>query len=106
MRLHNIKLRVCVHNIKLCMILLFSEFPSKSKYFLSMEYILNYAAIFCFGISPGTLVHSLNSVSLMNSIFDKIGTYIRENVRDRNLFEEADYMRKLVLLGCGKIMPR
>ena len=63
-----------------------------------MEYILNYAAIFCFGISLGTLVHSLNSVSLMNSIFDKIGTYIRENVRDRNLFGEADYMRKLVFL--------
>ena len=48
---------VCVRNIKLCMVLLFSEFPSKSKHFLkklSMEYILNYAAIFCSGISAGT----------------------------------------------------
>ena len=51
-------------------------------------------------------MHSLNSISLMNSIFDKIGTYITENVRDRNLFEKADYMRKPDLLGCRKIMPR
>ena len=71
-----------------------------------MEYTLNYAAISYFGISPGIFGELFEF-----NIFDALGFLIRlelilrKNSRERNLFEEADYMRKLVPLGRDKKCP-
>ena len=67
-----------------------------------MEYILNYAAISYFGISPGIFgaLFELN-------IFDQLDfwldwDFIKENSRERNLFQKADYTSKLVPLDGDK----
>ena len=63
-----------------------------------MEYILNYAAISYFGISPGIF-----GALFKFNIFDELDFWIdwdfmRENSRERKLFQKADYMSKLVPL--------
>ena len=71
-----------------------------------MEYTLNYATISYFGISPGIFGELFEF-----NIFDELDFLIRlelilrKNSRERNLFNEADYMRKLVPLGRDKKCP-
>ena len=70
-----------------------------------MEYILNYAAISYFGISPGIF-----GALFEFNIFDELDFWIdwdfmRENSRERKLFQGADYMSKLVSLDRDKKCP-
>ena len=52
-----------------------------------MGYIFNCATIYYSEYYREFLVNFLNSIFLMNLIFDKIGTYLRENSGERNLLE-------------------
>ena len=70
-----------------------------------MKYILNYAAISYFGISPGIF-----GALFEFNIFDELNfwldwDFMRENSRERKLFQEADYMSKFVPLDRDKKCP-
>ena len=70
-----------------------------------MEYILSYAAISYFGISP-----AIFGALFEFHIFDQLEfwldwDFIKENSRERKLFQKADYISKLVPLDRDKKCP-